>query len=687
LPRAAPVAFSASFALRDVGLDVADAIFVFPAFTTTFAVPGPDDVSVSRRPRAVAEEAAEARPAEVEALPAPRLRRRAAGELRRADQRSGARLPSREEVRRRYRRLHKAARHPAHPTGNDAAMTAGATRSQFTARELLGCAALAVVLALAMHWPLPMHLGRDIAKDLGDPLVQAWQIAWDGHALTTQPLSLFQANMFWPLPDSLAFSDALVGYAPAGLVGHGVHAAVARYDLLFLFSYALCFAGAYLLSRELGAKQAGATVAGAAFAYAPWRLEQEGHLHIISSGAIPLALFLLLRGYRRGSAKTIVAGWLVATWQFSLGFSLGLPLAYLLAGCTAAVLIIWLRNGRPRPGRAVLVATAAGMVCFALVAGVLARPYMRVLHDHPEAHRTIKNVSSFSGPPYEFLVSSEDSRIWGAASKPLRDHLNFVPEQTLFPGLAILALALLGLRSTTLPRHIRRRLGYGALAFAILSLGFKLNGFSWVYPYRWLYELLPGWQGIRVPGRLHTLTTLCLALLAAGGAQALVDRARARGGALASGRAATARRGAFAAAATAAVLCVAVLAEGWGFADHPTVEVAPAGYSAAPRPALHLPAGAFDNRRYVLWSSDGFPDIVNGRGSFVPRQFQAVIDVTATFPDKRSVAALRRLGVRSVTVHLEHAGRPLAKRALDGSLRGLHLERQRRGGTVLFLLR
>jgi hypothetical protein len=130
--------------------------------------------------------------------------------------------------------------------------------------------------------------------------------------------------MFWPLPDSPAFSDALVGYAPAGLVGHGVHAAIARYDLLFLFAYALCFAGAYLLARKLSANKAGAVVAGAAFAYAPWRLEQEGHLHIISSGAIPLALFLLLRGYRRSSARTILAGWVVATWQFSLGFSLGL---------------------------------------------------------------------------------------------------------------------------------------------------------------------------------------------------------------------------------------------------------------------------------------------------------------------------------------------------------------------------
>ena len=209
----------------------------------------------------------------------------------------------------------------------------------------------------------------------------------------------------------------------------------------------------------------------------------------------------------------------------------------------------------------------------------------------------------------------------------------------------------------------------------MLSLGFQLNGISWLYPYRWLYEVLPGWQGIRVPGRIHTLTTLCLALLAAAGAQALVARARTRWG----GRAA---------AAIMATLCLAILAEGWGFADHPTVELAPPGQRAAPQPALHLPTGAFDNRRYVLWSTDGFPRLVNGRGSFIPRQFDELMRVTARFPDARSVAYLRRLGVRSVTVHLARtaAGSPL-RRASTRSLRGLDLERTRRGAVVLFVLR
>src|SRR3954467_2254782 len=229
-------------------------------------------------------------------------------------------------------------------------MSPGLTRP-----EVALAALAAVAVALLMHWPLPLQVGSDVPRDLGDPLPQAWQGAWDGHALLHQPTEWFQANIFWPLPNSLAFSDALVGYAPFGVLGSGVHAAIARYDMLFLFAYALAFLGAYLLARELRAGRAGAFVAGAAFAYAPWRLEQDGHLHVLSSGGIPLALALLVRGHRRGSARWAVAGWLVAAWQLSLGFSLGLQLAYLLLVLAVLALALGFR-----PPRATLVATAFG---------------------------------------------------------------------------------------------------------------------------------------------------------------------------------------------------------------------------------------------------------------------------------------------------------------------------------------
>jgi len=526
---------------------------------------------------------------------------------------------------------------------------------------LLGC-----VLALAMHWPLPLHMGRDIAKDTGDPLVQAWQIAWDGHALAHQPLSWFQANTFWPLRDSLAFSDALVGYAPAGLIGHGAHAAVARYNALFLFAYALCFVGAWLLARELGAGRGGAAVAGAAFAYCPWRLEQDGHLHVISSGGIPLSLFLLIRGYRRRSPSTIVAGWLVAAWQVSLGFSLGLLLLYLLALGAVAVAVVWWRRGRPSPPRRVVLATAAGVVVLLVVAAVLARPYLRVLHDHPEAHRTAAQVEVFSGPAQEFLAASKLDRVWSAALRPVRHSLGFVPEETLFPGLAILALAIVGFGWSRLARRLRIGLGVAVVVLAVLSIGFHGDWEQWLFPYRWLFAALPGWQGIRVPGRLMTLTSLALALLAAGGADVAIAWARSRGAALG--------------AVVAVLLFAVVLAEGWGFAPHPRAPLAPAGLHGLPAPVFVLPASAPGNRRAVLWSTDGFPDLVNGRGSFVPRQFVALQRLAARFPDRASVSAFRRLGIRTVAVrHARGAGTILRR-----SLNGLGIERQARGDVVAY---
>ena len=523
-----------------------------------------------------------------------------------------------------------------------------------------------------MHWPLPLHIGSDVPKDLGDPLPQAWQIAWGGQALQHQPLDYWQSNMYWPLDNSLAFSDALVGYAPFGLIGEGFEAAIARYDLVFLFAYALAFIAAYLLARELGVGRAPAVVAGVAFAYAPWRLEQDGHLHVISSGGIPLALFLLVRGYRRGSVGTVVAGWLVATWQLALGFTLGLMLAYLLAVLAVVLLLRWRRE---RPSRGVLVASAGGAALFAVMGVLLALPYQQVRDDHPESERTADTVAAFSGGPEMFLAAPDQSTIWGPITEPVRDGLDFVPEQTLFPGLLVVLLAAFGLsRGSPFPKPLRIGLGAGVLVLAVLSLGFQTPAHGVPYPYRLLYELAPGWDAVRTPGRLNTLTSLGLALLAAAGTHALLHAERPwlhriRG---TRGRSRV----------LAVALPVLVLAEGMGFPNpHPTVAKPPPGLAEATPPLLHLPMYAYESRRYLVWSTNGFPEILNGRGSFKPTEFDELEQLMASFPDRRVVDYLRRLGVNTVVLHPD---------LVDGTVwegwRRWPLDGTSTGGVVLYRL-
>ncbi len=447
-----------------------------------------------------------------------------------------------------------------------------------------------------------------IAPDLGDPIRTAWEIAWVGHAMLHNPLHLFDANTFYPHPLSLAFSDSLLGYGPAALFGSGTVAALVRYNLLFLFAWSLCFFGAYLLARELGLGRLGGAAAGIAFAYAPYRVTEAGHLHVISSGGLPLALFLLVRGYRRSSARLVFAGWLVSAWQVSLGFTLGLQYCYLLAILGLLVLFYWWR-GRLQPGprwrsgstggaaedapatqaqantgrgplipRPLLAVTIIGVALIGVVGIYQARPYLKISSDYPTAKRTLKEVKNYSSGPAALLSASSENRVWGAATSGMRAKVHSKNEDVFFPGGLILALALLGLAGVggcVYTRNLRLGLALGVVSCSVLAMGLGLTGAG--YPYRLLFNYAPGWNGVRVPGRVFTLGTLFYALLAAAGAQQLV---RLIGPWLRS-------RSLDAAPALVGVaLLVGLLGEGAGHLAHPVV----------PQPAARRggPAGAAD---------------------------------------------------------------------------------------------
>ena len=550
------------------------------------------------------------------------------------------------------------------------------TARELTWREALVAAVAGAVLAVVMTWPLVLHLGTDIGKDTGDPLLETWQVAWIGHALLHSPLHLWQANTFWPYDDTLAFSDALVGYAPVGMFAEvSPHAALLGYNLLFLFAYALAFLGAYLLARELGMGWLGAAATGAAFAYAPWKLSQNGHLHVLSSGGIPLALFLLLRGYRRRSPGTVLAGWLLAAWQMTLGFTLGLQLAYLMLVLAVVFVVALWRSWLPRPGRRVVVATVVGATAFVLVSGLMARPYVRVLDAHPEARRIPEYVDSFSPRPRSFFAAPEESKPWGRITSRARATLEAPDEESLFPGLAVSVLVLFGLFGSVLSRKLRIGLAAGVVVCALLSLGVRDVGgwHRYLTPYRFLFDFAPGWDGVRTPGRINTLTSLGLALLAGAGVCVVA-------------RLLEGRRGPTFAHAAAGALVAVILLEGLGPLAHPRVPTSPASVRLEAAPQLHLPAGFRDDLRYSYYTTAGFPPTVNGAGGFDPDGYGALRREIAGFPDARSVAALRRLGVRTVLFHPGPAVGTTWERVATKSVAGLGIERERVGDVIVYRL-
>ncbi len=566
--------------------------------------------------------------------------------------------------------------------------------------EIAWVAVAGLLLAVLTSWPLILHMSTRIAPDLGDPVRTAWQVAWVGHAMLHDPLHIFDSNAFYPHPLSLAFSDSLLGYGPAAFFGSGTVATLVRYNLIFLWIWSFCFVGAYLLARELGLRRLGASAAGLAFAYAPYRVTEAGHFQVISSGGVAFGLFLLLRGYRRGSRKLVLAGWLVSAWQISLGFTLGLQYAYLLAVLAVIAAVYWWRGrltpgpawqdesqplpqarpgGRivarehhdatPQPGRRagrgvrgaliprrLLAVTLIGVAAVGAVTVYEARPYLRVAALYPTAKRTLKEVETYSAGPAALLGASSENRVWGSLTSGMRAKVNSKNESVFFPGGLILVLALIGLAAGAYTRRLRLSLLLGIVVCSILALGLGLTGAG--YPYRLLYDYAPGWDGVRVPGRIFTLATLMYALLAGAGAQVLVGRVaawakrRRREGLPASARVTKVALPALGLPALAgAVLLVGILGEGAGHLGHPVVPQPASAEIGLPGPLIDLPTDGALDRVWQYFSTDGFPQIANGESTFdIPAEDDLRGGMNG-FPDKASVEKLRYYGIRTVVLH------------------------------------
>jgi hypothetical protein len=555
--------------------------------------------------------------------------------------------------------------------------------------ELLWAILAGVALAVLVTWPLVLHMSSRISPDLGDPVRTAWQVAYVGHALLHNPLHLFNSNAFYPHPLSLAFSDSLLGYGPAAFFGSGTVAALVRYNLLFLFAWSLCFVGGYLLARELGLRKLGAAAAAAAFAYAPYRVTEAGHLHVISSGGIALALFLLLRGYRRSSRGLVIAGWLVSAWQISLGFTLGLQFAYLMAVLAVLAAVYWWRAGRPAPPRALVVITCIGLVVVGAVTIYQARPYLKISHDYPTAKRTIREVENYSSGPAAWLSASSENRVWGSLTSGAREHVHSKNEDVFFPGGLILLLALIGLAAPFYTRRLRIGLAVGVVVCAVFALGLGLTGAG--YPYRLLYDYAPGWNGVRVPGRVFTLATLFLALLAGAGAQllagrlgALLERARVRVSLTA------------ASAAVGVVLVIGIVGEGAGHMAHPLVPQPARAEVGLPGPLLDLPTDGALDRVWQYFSTNGFYKIPVGNSTFDMPSVDDLRGGMKNFPDQASVEKLRYYGIRTVVLHTvlpkelppEHgaviAEPPDQVAAAAKPVAGLGVTRRRVGSIVIY---
>lgn len=145
-------------------------------------------------------------------------------------------------------------------------------------------AVLALFAALsALHtWPLARGLNTLSRHDNADAVLNEWAISWVAHQLPRDPLRLFDANIFYPEPNTLAFSEHLAVQAAMGapLLWAGVPTLVV-YNLLILAGFALTgWTMALVMRRWTGSWSAG-ILAGMVLAFNSHSLSRIAHLQAV----------------------------------------------------------------------------------------------------------------------------------------------------------------------------------------------------------------------------------------------------------------------------------------------------------------------------------------------------------------------------------------------------------------------
>lgn len=167
---------------------------------------------------------------------------------------------------------------------------------------LLGYAALTLILTWPAWWKAADHqLGGGT-----DPWLFIWTIGWNVHALTSAPWAIFNANIFYPHPNTLAYSEHLIGTVIfAAPVVWITGSQLLATNVVALSSVFLSGVGGYVLGRRLALPAASAFLAGVVFAFTPPRLERLDQLHLTTIQWIPFALAYLHGYFETGRARDL----------------------------------------------------------------------------------------------------------------------------------------------------------------------------------------------------------------------------------------------------------------------------------------------------------------------------------------------------------------------------------------------
>jgi hypothetical protein len=482
-------------------------------------------------------------------------------------------------------------------------------------------AALFIGLTLANTWPLARAPGSRIGQH-GDAFFSVWRLAWVAHQLRTDPIHLFDANIFYPERRTLAYSDAMLlpatVLAPVQWMGARP---LVTYNVVLLSAFVLNGLAAYLLVYRLVGSYAAGLLGGVVFAFAPYRFDHFDHLEMQLSFWMPLAVLAWHNAVERLRVRDCLLVALLTSGQILSC----IYYAVFLMTWFGVVTLFWFWRTPLRAVKTLTYMLVPAVVVFALYS----LPYLG--NRDRLGERRAGEVASWSAQLNDFASSPPTNLLYGWTSELAG------PERYLFPGLVALGLLVAGVWPPLDPRRAVHAIGLVTAFLLVLGSNGPVYDllYEWVLPYR----------GLRVPARADILILVGLAVLAGYGLDRLLKRLRPRAAALA------------AALALGTASAEYLTAPGLQRVDERVSELYLLLRDMPDAVLFEWPVTVpwrmwnMVDVRYMYRSTLHWRPLLNGYSGFYPESYMKLLVRMRPFPSSRSIRNLQQLGATVLVIH------------------------------------
>lgn len=370
-----------------------------------------------------------------------------------------------------------------------------------------------VLLTIGLTYPWSFQMSSAIHNS-ADSYFITWTLAWDVHQLKENPLELFNANIFYPYKNTLAYSEHLIGSAFfAWLIIALTNNPILAYNVLTFLFFVLGGYFSYLLVYYFTRNIPASILAGVIFGFNPFRFIHFSQLHLQVVFFFPLLLLILHYLVKTQKNKYLIA---FTFFFILLGYMSGHYFLIMSVVAPSFLVFYFAIFKKSFPKKRFLI--KIGLSFLIIILGVLPvfYPYFLLRQQDPNYVRSYSMITAFSPKGIDYLAFSPLLRA---------QLLNFrIFETTLYLGLTVFLLFITSIiflvkKFSKQPDLIKTATLYFIIGFIcfLLSFGvlirFNENDRGIVGPYMLLYQLIPGFDSLRAVGRFWIVVLLSLSVI------------------------------------------------------------------------------------------------------------------------------------------------------------------------------